>query len=148
MLVKLSFINKVIYIKNNTFSECKAKITLKELTDDEFEDVCFFLLNKYHYRGIESENKVVQHYAKKVVSTIDTYVKEVRSLMRKAKRKDVPKAGTVFVNFDDTDYIYFLALLKMIKRDINYSVNGDPETLEPCYTYNYTITKPRNSKKG
>lgn len=148
MLVKLSFINKVIHIKNNTFSDYKGKINLSNLTDDEFQDVCFFLLNKYHYRGIESENKVVKHYAKKVVSTIDTYIKEVRSLMRKAKRADVPKPGTVFVNFDDTDYIYFLALLKMIKRDVNYALNGDPDILESSCIYNYTLPQPRNSKKG
>ncbi len=149
MLVKLSFINKVIQIKNNTFSEYKGKINLTHLTDDEFQDVCFFLLNKYHNRGIESENKVVKHYAKKVMSTIDVYIKEVRSLMKKAKRTDVPKPGTVFVNFDDTDYIYFLSLLKMIKRDINYILNGDPDvTQDACMVQQFDIPKPRQSKKG
>lgn len=147
MLVKLSFINKVIHIKNITFSEYKGKINLTHLTDDEFQDVCFYLLNQYHNRGIETENKVVIHYAKKAIGAIDTYIKEVRTLMRKAKRTDVPKRGNAFVNFDDTDYIYFLSLLKMIKRDINYALNGDPDILETSYTYNYTLTPPRQSKK-
>lgn len=149
MLVKLSFINKVIHIKNNTFSGYKGKINLTQLTDDEFQDVCFYLLNQYHNRGIETENKVVIHYAKKAMGAIDTYIKEVRSLMRKAKRTDVPKRGNAFVNFDDTDYIYFLSLLKMIKRDINYSINGDPDVIQSaCTVQQFDIPKPRQSKKG
>lgn len=149
MLVKLSFINKVIHIKNNTFSEFKGKINLTHLTDDEFQDVCFYLLNQYHNRGIETENKVVIHYAKKAMGAIDTYIKEVRTLMRKAKRTDVPKRGNAFVNFDDTDYIYFLSLLKMIKRDINYSINGDNEVDQSLYMVQlYTLPQPRQSKKG
>lgn len=149
MLVKLSFINKVIHIKNNTFSEFKGKINLTQLTDDEFQDVCFYLLNQYHNRGIETENKVVIHYAKKAMGAIDTYIKEVRTLMRKAKRTDVPKRGSAFVNFDDTDYIYFLSLLKMIKRDINHALNGDTDvTQSACIVQQFDIPKPRQSKKG
>ena len=149
MLVKLSFINKVIHIKNNTFSGYKGKIDLTCLTDDEFQDVGFYLLNQYHNRGIETENKVVIHYAKKSMSAIDTYIKEVRSFMRKAKRTDIPKRGNAFVNFDDTDYIYFLSLLKMIKRDINYALNGDPDIIESAFiVQQFNIPKPRQSKKG
>ena len=149
MLVKLSFINKVIHIKNNTFSEYKGKINLTQLTDDEFQDVCFYLLNQYHNRGIETENKVVIHYAKKAMGAIDTYIKEVRTLMRKAKRTDVPKRGNAFVNFGDNDYIYFLSLLKMIKRDISHALNGDPDVIQDaCMVQQFDIPKPRQSKKG
>ena len=149
MLVKLSFINKVIHIKNNTFNEFKGKINLTQLTDDEFQDVCFYLLNQYHNRGIETENKVVIHYAKKAMGAIDTYIKEVRTLMRKDKRTDVPKRGNAFVNFDDTDYIYFLSLLKMIKRDINHALNGDPDVIQSAFiVQQFDIPKPRQSKKG
>lgn len=147
MLVKLSFINKIIHIHNNTFNDYKGRIDLSTLTDDQFEDVVFILLNKYHNRGIETDNKVVKYYAKKVMNMVDTYIKEVRSIMRKAKRLDTPKAGTVFVNFDDTDYFHYLSLLKMIKRDINYALNGDTDT-SMYFVQQYTIPQPRISKKG